>query len=67
MNDYFYTINGKRYVVINDTVLSDHISLKYLLQGFRKTEAYQFLTYLGCSEEIAEEYLQNLPERSRVE
>lgn len=65
--DFFFTKNGNRYVVINDTVLSDHISMKYLLQGFRRTDAQKFLSSMGCSEEIAEEYLQNLSERRYVE
>lgn len=58
--DYFWTVNGNRWVKLNGEILADFLPMESLLKGQRKSPAQIYLENLGFSEDDAEEFLAEL-------
>jgi hypothetical protein len=60
MTDYYWTINGNRWVHVDGKIHQDYLTARQYLEGLRKTPAHIYLENLGFSCDEAEEYLDGL-------
>lgn len=61
MADYYWTVNGNKWVKIDGKIFPDYLSAELFLRGLRRTPAVIYLEKLGFSWEEAEEILEGLP------